>query len=136
MSTYFYLECLSHTPPLQCDTEVSQHDDRYVEAAIRLAQGEPATSFTEDDFLGSWTREGALRFLREHEHCAIDIVSEYGDRRPIPGRGIHRDRAVLEQQQLEAVRARMAALDALRAADEAITITRGQLHALDAREGS
>jgi hypothetical protein len=94
MSTYFYFECLSHTPPLQSSDEISQHDDIHVQNAIRLAQG---LAIDPQD-VGDYFETRMPWFLREHEHCAIGIVNEYGEHRPIPGRGLERDRAAFERR--------------------------------------
>ena len=130
MSTYVYFECLEHDPPLQSDGEISQHWDSYVDTAIRMAQGVeplPADPYElHDQFLLS-----AAVFLRFHELCAVGLVSEYGEHRPIEGRGAERQRAAAERQLLRARERYDVATREQRDAAADITAAKGYLHQLD-----
>lgn len=110
MSTYFYLECLSHDPTISSD-DISQHDDIHVDNAIRMAQGLPIDSIYDDGYF----EQNAASFLRAHPHCALDIVDEYDRHRPIIGRGP--TRAARELRVARAEEARRRAREALDAAE-------------------
>lgn len=87
MSTYLYLQCDSHDPPLVSDGEVGQH--LYDLPAIRthignrrlyadMARHDVMLDAHGDHFAGT-----AFRFLTAHPKCAITIIDEYGRPHPI-----------------------------------------------------
>lgn len=88
MSTYLYLQCLDHTPPLQAEDESGQH--LYDLPAIRkdIARRVTLVDLYEDDasgwnargayFRGAYFRGNTVRFLAAHPACRIGIVDEYG----------------------------------------------------------
>ena len=86
MSTYIYLECLDHVPPLQSDTESGQHlyDLPTIRADIRdretLARlwNEGAIRWDSNHM-----RAASARFLATHEKCRIGIRDEYGVQHPL-----------------------------------------------------
>lgn len=91
MSTYLYLQCLDHNPPLRSDGEVGQHmtDLQYARSLIKdriiLAYMFSATIWKwpgGENGLDQW-KYNAARFFSEHEHCNLGIVDEYGQRHPI-----------------------------------------------------
>lgn len=89
MSTHLYLRCLSHDPPLESWDDVGDHlwDLKQVWADLR----------NRDEIVAEWTRRRedawaddtappfdhhwrvtVARFFREHPHCEIDVIDEYG----------------------------------------------------------
>ena len=89
MSTYFYMECQDHNPPLPADFEISQHDDDYVAAAIEYVVNEqPPWMIRDRLFWINGMPEALDVWLKTHAACHIDVVSEYGDHRVIPGRSL------------------------------------------------
>ncbi|MDJ0010115.1 hypothetical protein [Gordonia alkanivorans] len=85
MSTYHYLECANHNPPLLSDDEVEQHRDTETLDKVRELVRNRATivpllreekiGLPDDRYL-----ENALRFLVFHEHCKVNLVTEYDER--------------------------------------------------------
>lgn len=95
MSTYWYYECLDHTPPLQAADEFTQHTgDRHYQRAIDLTAARPVdpneTYWSTADMLNDADRSDAYfsmnarRFLVAHPTCRLGFVNEYGDHRPLP----------------------------------------------------
>lgn len=86
MSTYVYLQCLDHNPPLRADEESGQHlyDLPQLRADVRdreaLVEAWEAMEFTSD--LG-YFRTNTLRFLRQHPKCRLGIIDEYGHEHPL-----------------------------------------------------
>ena len=85
MSTYLYLECLDHSPPLQADGESGQH--LYDLPTIRddIAKREQIV----EAWKGEWThgdhfRRNTARFLADHPSCQIGIRDEYGHDQTAP----------------------------------------------------
>ena len=90
MSTYWYFECMDHTPTLTSD-EFTQHtDDRHYDRAVELvANRSLVTDWTEGSFAESdsaitdgYFTGNANSFLANHPKCRIGFVNEYGERRP------------------------------------------------------
>ena len=87
MSTYWYLECLDHDPPIISDMEFTQHtNDDAFRAAIDLANSRPIGSkdFTYNDSLRDYFDGNARRFLIQHPSCRLGLVNEYDKRQPLP----------------------------------------------------
>ena len=81
MSTYIYLRCESHDPPIVADGESGQHTydlprlrediaNRHAIAAGLRAGLEPES--------GIHFYANTAYFLRDHEHCQLGIFDEYG----------------------------------------------------------
>lgn len=86
MSTYVYLECLDHDPPLLSYDEVGQHlsDLPNIRKAIAnrdLFIANSAADLT-GDYGDSFTNHAAA-FLVRHPRCRIGIIDEYGRKHPI-----------------------------------------------------
>ena len=86
MSTYVYLECRDHNPPLTSDGEVGQHlcDLPRIRAEIAgrahfVAQAEHYPDY------GCHFVNNAARFLTQHPHCRIGIRDEYNREHPLTG---------------------------------------------------
>lgn len=82
MSTWLYLECQSHTPPLSSASEVGQH--LYDLPTIRgyFAERQHLAEVDADDLPDYWRRTAA-RFFHDHPHCRVGIRDEYGEEHPI-----------------------------------------------------
>ena len=86
MSTYVYLTCLDHSPPLRADEESGQH--LYDLPQIRKDIANRAL------FIANWDadldvdygyhfRNNTARFLVAHRTCRIGIEDEYGRKHPV-----------------------------------------------------
>jgi hypothetical protein len=95
MSCSFYFECLEHQPSIISD-EISQHDDAHVQAAIRMATGADPIPDDPWEVLEGFELDAAV-FLRQHPDCALDLIDEYDNRRPIPGRSEDKTRSAVER---------------------------------------
>jgi hypothetical protein len=86
MSTYIYLECLDHDPPLRADDESGQHlsDVPRVRAeiadreAVAANQDYYAPSSVDDCDMDAYFRSHSSHFLAAHTKCRIGIRDEYG----------------------------------------------------------
>lgn len=88
MSTYIYLRCQNHTPPLEAEDESGQHlydlprirqeliDRKTLAAELDNGIGWHRTDGESSD---RYFRRHSARFLRQHLTCDIRIVTEYGD---------------------------------------------------------
>lgn len=80
MSTYIYLECLDHEPPLKAEGESGQHLYDLPQIRADLANRRAVVAAWED----GWTTHDHFRrntacFLTRHPACRIGIRDEYGD---------------------------------------------------------
>jgi hypothetical protein len=85
MSTYIYLECLDHDPPLRADGESGQHLCDLHETRRMIANRDEITTLMEQDMSLTWDSHFASNtawFLYRHPKCQIGIVDEYGKRHP------------------------------------------------------
>jgi hypothetical protein len=85
MSTYLYLQCLDHDPPLAADDESGQHMYDLPRIRDEIARRE---EFVQQEQTWNWvnvhdyfTRNSVL-FLRQHPKCRIGIVTEYNEQLP------------------------------------------------------
>ena len=79
MSTYLYLTCEAHNPPLRAKEESGQH--LYDLPRIRdEIKNRKETARIEDEGLLCWNPfiQASARFLSQHQECGIGIVDEYG----------------------------------------------------------
>ena len=79
MSTYMYLECHSHTPPLCAEHESGQH--YYDLPQIRddlAARKELVEAARQNLWADDYFRRPTQAFLVAHPDCEIRIVDEYG----------------------------------------------------------
>lgn len=89
MSTYLYLQCDSHTPPLQSAHEVGQHLRDLPRIHDEINRRADLYRAHQNGYLGYETDYGSqfantLRtFLIQHPHCDLRIVDEYGDTHPL-----------------------------------------------------
>lgn len=89
MSTYLYLTCFSHDPPLSATEESGQHlrDLPRIRGEINEDReklyGEGQLSITWDKLLGrgidSYFRRHSVIFLSQHMKCDVRIITEYGE---------------------------------------------------------
>lgn len=78
MSTYVYLRCEDHDPPLRASDESGQHLYDLEQIRADIANRVAIVAALEDD----WTvddsfRRATARFLAKHPKCRIGIVDEY-----------------------------------------------------------
>ena len=86
MSTYLYLECLDHDPPLRSDGEVGQHLRDLPDIRRDIANRAAIVAAGEADLwpdYGHHFRHNAELFLCRHPKCRIGIRDEYGDVHPV-----------------------------------------------------
>lgn len=83
MSTWIYLRCLDHNPPLVADDESGQHlydlpqlRNDLAHRSEMLAHDDADDGDYEDGL--HYFRRNTLRFFRKHRECVLDIVDEYG----------------------------------------------------------
>lgn len=90
MSTYWYYECMDHSPPLRSGDEFTQHtDDEWFRQGVDMAKSRPQpeddgsywSSYHLDDYGRArlYFRMNALKFLYFHPTCHLRFVNEYGD---------------------------------------------------------
>ena len=81
MSTYLYLVCMDHNPPLTADGESGQHlyDLPQIRADIANRDTLVAAYQTDDGFYDrdDYFANNTLRFLIAHQHCQLGIRDEY-----------------------------------------------------------
>lgn len=82
MSTWLYLECLDHDPPLTADSESGQHLSDLPQIWADLDKRLPELLLVLDIDGGSHFRKNTARFRQAHPHCHIVIRDEYGDLHP------------------------------------------------------
>lgn len=101
MSTYLYLECADHEPPLRSADEVGQHLEDLTDIRANLRNRErilalPEATWGPDEYgwdrwspepwegddmrgkLEQW-RYATYWFFRQHPHCRLRIRDEYGE---------------------------------------------------------
>lgn len=97
MSTYLYLVCLDHDPPLLAEEESGQHlydlprireEIRNREEIVRVYDDEHSYGlFYESDWdekaIEAYFRVRSAKFLSRHRSCRIGIEDEYGRRHPV-----------------------------------------------------
>lgn len=89
MSTYLYLQCNSHNPPLQSPHEVGQHLRDLPRIREEINWRQILYRAHQNGYLGYESDYGSqftntLRtFLIQHPHCSLRIVDEYGDTHPL-----------------------------------------------------
>jgi hypothetical protein len=84
VSTYVYLQCLSHDPPLRADGESGQHLSDLPRIRHDIARRvEIVAEWVSADFTfpghnaESMWRRNTASFLHDHQKCDIGIVDEY-----------------------------------------------------------
>jgi hypothetical protein len=88
VSTYVYLECLDHDPPLRADGESGQHLSDLPQIRADIAARDAlltliaASEWGDVPDLGTYFRQNTARFLAALPHCRIGIRDEYGDVHP------------------------------------------------------
>lgn len=79
MSTYIYLECIAHDPPIQAVSESGQHlsDLDRLRGELQL-RDEYATAIAIDARFDDPYTQATAKFLSEHPECPLRIIDEYG----------------------------------------------------------
>lgn len=82
MSTWVYLECLDHDPPLRSDGESGQHLTDLPQIRSDIANRDLIVAAVKADFeigeLEHHFRRNTVRFLVQHPSCRVGIRDEYG----------------------------------------------------------
>lgn len=87
MSTYVYLECLDHNPPLRANGESGQHLYDLPQIRADIADRDRiAATFCDDWTHHNHFRRNTARFLADHPRCLIGIRDEYGVTHPTADR--------------------------------------------------
>lgn len=81
MSTYLYLMCMDHNPPLCADGESGQHMSDLPEILEDLTNRDVIAAAIGLDIFGygSHLRSNSARFLHTHPKCRIGVRDEYGE---------------------------------------------------------
>ena len=82
MSTYWYLECLDHDPPLISEFEVEQHTSGLDSIRKLIARREQIVALPDFTSNGYFDLR-AVRFIRQHPTCRLQFRNEYGDVEPV-----------------------------------------------------
>jgi len=82
VSTYLYLACKDHDPPLLADSESGQHLYDLPQIREDIADRDAIVSLGDGVDYGHWFRNSTARFLRAHPKCEIAIRDEYGHWHP------------------------------------------------------
>lgn len=78
MSTYFYLRCLDHEPPLTASEESGQHHYDLPQIRKDVANRDVLVQAWNDDVRPSeYYRSHTVAFLAAHPTCKIEIRDEY-----------------------------------------------------------
>ena len=86
MSTYIYLECLEHDPPMSSNGEVGQHLYDLDDVRKMIAHRDLIVRIFQLDLPISWDNHfhsNTAYFLAKHLNCRIRIVDEYGKEHPL-----------------------------------------------------
>ena len=89
MSTYLYLQCEDHDPPLRSDGEVGQHlydlpaVREFIKNRHHLAEVYEVSVWPGGTTAAGQWKFNAAKFFLDHPHCDIRIVSEYGEVFPV-----------------------------------------------------
>lgn len=83
MSTWVYLECRDHNPPLMADAESGQHLYDLDQIRADIANRDALIAANNDGMeVTDYFRRHTLRFLAAHPKCDIGIRDEYGTEHP------------------------------------------------------
>lgn len=85
MSTWIYLECHSHDPPICSADEVGQHlyDLPRIRREVRNRKEVKVLDRWEVSGYDSYFTPHVIRFLQSHTDCDIRIVDEYDREHPL-----------------------------------------------------
>ena len=85
MSTWMYLECLDHDPPITSADEVGQHLYDLPDIRRMVAERQTIVRFAKEygALPEGYFAQNAMRFLRDHPKCRIRIVDEYDVEHPL-----------------------------------------------------
>ncbi|HEY9249380.1 MAG TPA: hypothetical protein VIO38_09625 [Rariglobus sp.] len=84
MSTWLYLECLDHTPPLLAEDESGQHLYDLPQIRADIASRDRIVANVADDIWADESyRRNTARFLAKHPKCRIGVRDEYDVEHPV-----------------------------------------------------
>lgn len=81
MSTWLYLECMDHDPPIRADSESGQHLSDLPQIRGDIAMRDKLVELyelTEREWPSEHWRRNTVSFLAQHPKCHIRIRDEYG----------------------------------------------------------
>lgn len=78
MSTYLYVRCLSHNPPLVSEEESGQHTYDLEQIRVDLAMDRDELLRRLREGLLTYFSRDTARFISHHKGCPVDIIDEYG----------------------------------------------------------
>jgi hypothetical protein len=86
VSTWLYLKCESHDPPILADDESGQHLSDLPQVQDDVHNKEFIVGVYEDGWRSDDRyRNNTARFLSQHPRCKIVIQDEYGETYPSSG---------------------------------------------------
>jgi hypothetical protein len=84
VSTYIYLQCLDHTPPLRAADESGQHLYDLPQLRADIANRDRIAAAAADGWVTpEYFRAATARFLVEHPTCRLGIIDEYDQTHPL-----------------------------------------------------
>lgn len=81
MSTYLYLECQQHNPPLRAENESGQHLYDLPNIRQDIRNRDVVAQIWREEYGGGfgYFRNNTAQFLALHADCPLGIVDEYGN---------------------------------------------------------
>lgn len=84
MSTWLYLQCAEHNPPLRAYEESGQHLYDLPQIRADLANRDHILAAMNAGMTqGDYFRAHTARFIQDHPSCRIEIWDEYGRQHPL-----------------------------------------------------
>ena len=84
MSTYIYLVCEDHNPPIRAECESGQHLHDLPQLRADIANRDALVAAHHDDMTtDDYFRRNTIRLLVTHPHCRLSIVDEFGVNHPL-----------------------------------------------------
>lgn len=84
MSTWIYLQCESHEPPLIAEDESGQHLYDLPQLRKDVAEREALVKMMDDGWsIDDYYRRHTVKFLAAHRKCQLGIIDEYNRTYPL-----------------------------------------------------
>lgn len=83
MSTFLYLTCLDHDPPLIAEDESGQHLSDLPRIRAEIAGRDDVVTEGQPKDVLSYFSRNSERFLEAHRGCLVGIRDEYGCDHPV-----------------------------------------------------
>lgn len=79
MSTYLYLQCEDHTPPIRSFCHSGQHLRDLAQIFKDIDSRELIVAAYNEDMVPMHNfRRATASFLAQHPHCRVTVIDEYG----------------------------------------------------------